>query len=446
MTAEKLFQIAKSQPKFHSDALKEMRILDYIKNIPVIKDETIFITDKIRLVNPGFPPTFNLSYGEDFWTRILEKIPYGRVNNKFYDYPQLPLHSFSAIAPAIRINDLEKIIEGDQQHLLFFHILDVNGCAVTKNNEDYHEFFITNFFDFLKIVGVDLNKISVTIHPGNEKIIKHDLTFKIPPDRSQRVYENLAKERGFEIKKTNENTFLSLKMFGSPTPWGFRNEVLYRRDNDAVDIGTIEYLYLQPKFIFKDERIIYTDITEWDKMFIVNVIGFERVLMIINGLKSIYDLPPFLEIEMAISQKSQFKNKVGVRLVGQLLLALSAIFCETGGFSTKHMGNSRGRKETLNTLLYYLVLTKEILKIDIDIDLLKTIFLAYNNYFPFGDLKLDTITLSELALALNKEYYAYQEFISKRKSYKEPSLIQKLEKCDKIREKIEVNLYSQKKG
>jgi hypothetical protein len=423
-----------------------MSFLDYIKNIHVIKDETIFITDKIRLVNPGFPSTFNLSYAEDFWTRILEKIPNGKVNNKFYNYTQLPLHSFSATAPVIRINDLEKILGGSQKHLLFFHIIDVNGCAVTKNNENYHEFFITNFFNFLEALGLDLCKVSVTIHPGNETIVKHGLTFKIPPDRSQRLYENLAKERGFEIKKTNENTFLALKMFGNPTPWGFRNEILYRWDNDVVDIGTIEYLYLQPKFILKNGKIIYTDITEWDKMFIVNAIGLERVLMIINGLKSIYDLPPFLEIEAAISQKSQFKNKLGARLMGQLLLTLSAIFCETGGFSTKHMGDRRSRKETLNTLLYYFVLTKEILKMDIDVDLIKTIFLAYNNYFPFGDLKLDTTTLSELTLALNKEYYAYQEFISKRKSYKNPNLIKKLEKCDKIREKIEANLYSQKKG
>jgi len=435
MTSKKLFQITKSQPKFHSGTLEEMNISDYLKNIATIKDKTIFITDKIRLLNPGFPPTFNLSYAEDFWTRILENTPRGKIDSKFYDYTRLPYHSFSAIAPAIRIGDLDEIIKGNQHYLLLFHIVDINGCAITDNDENYHKFFIANFLDFLKIVGLNLNKVSITIHPGRKTIIKHDLKFKIPQDRCQRIYENLAKEKGFKLKVTSKNTFLSLKMFGNPTPWGFRNEILYKWHNILVDIGTIEYLYLKPKFIFKNEEVIYTDIKEWNKMFIVNAIGLERTLSIINDSKSVYDLPPFLKIESAISEKSQSNNKVGIRSMGQLLLALSAIFSEAGGFSKKHIGNSRSRKNTLNTLLDYFVIIKEILQLNIDVTLLKNVFLAYNNYFPFGDLKLNI--LQDLTVSLNNEYNTYKDFISKRESYKNPSLVEKLKKYDKIQKKIQ---------
>jgi len=438
MTPQELFQIAKSQSKFHSTAVKEMSFSDWVKNLHMLKDEVIFITDRIKLINRGFPSTFNLSFAEDFWTRMLEEIPGGKID-KFYNYLQLPPHGFSAIAPVIRMEDLEKILKKSQTHLLFFHMVSINGCAVTEDNNAY-EFFIINFFDFLERIGLDPKKFLITIHPGNETMTKHNVTFQIPPNKTLKFFKSLAKEKGFQLKMINKETFLALKLFGSPTPWGFRNEIFYRWNNNLVDIATFEWLYFSPEFDIKDGKIVYTKITQWDKMAALDGIGFERFLFILNNLKSVYDLPPFIEIERIIFQKSQIQKEFGARLMGQLLLALSAIFCEVGGFSRKHLGGGR-RKNSINTLLYYFFITKDILKTEIDIELLRTIFLAYNNYFHFEDLKLDMTTLSNLVSALNEEYFAYQKFISKREHYSAIVNIEKLQKIDEIKEKIEAFLH-----
>jgi len=443
ITPGELLQLIKSHPKFHSTTLKEMNFSDWIGNLQNLKDEVVFVTDKVKLLNRGCPSTFNLSFAEDFSARILENISGGKVD-KFYDYTKLPYYGFSAVAPVIRMKDLEKIIEGSKDHLLLFHMLSVSGCVITKNNAPY-EFFIKNLFDFFERVGLDSRNIVMTIHPGNETIAKHDATFHIPPNKALKFCEDLAKNKGFELKLTNEDAFLSLKLFGNPPPWGFRNEILYKQDSDFIDIATIEYLYFVPEFYIKQKEIVYKDIFEWDKMWVLDVIGFERVLFVVNGLKSVYELPVFLEIEKVIFQKSQIKNELGSRLMGQLILAISAIFEETGSFSKARLGHDKSsrkhRKTYLRELLYYLFAIKDILGIEIDVDLLKNICSAYNNYFPFGDLKMDDEMINKLTSILNKEYHSYQKFITQRDIYKKSENIEKLRKIERIREKIKSVIY-----
>jgi hypothetical protein len=443
ITPGELLQLIKSHPKFHSTTLKEMNFSDWVENLPNLKDEVIFIKEKVKLLNHGCPSTFNLSFAEDFSVRILENIPEGKID-KFYDYTKLPYYGFSAVAPIIRMRDLEKIIEGSKNHLLLFHMLSIGGCVITKNNSSY-EFFIKNLFDFFERLGLDIRNIVMTIHPGNETITKHGVTFRIPLNKALKFCEDLAKEKGFELKLTNEDTFLSLKLFGNPTPWGFRNEILYKQDSGFIDIATIEYLYFIPEFYIKQKGPVYKDIFEWDRMWVLDVIGFERVLSLVNGLKSVYKLPAFLEIEKVIFQKSQLKNELGSRLMGQLILTISAIFEETGSFSKTHLGHNKSsrkhRKTHLRELLYYLFTVKDILGIEIDVGLLKNICSAYNNYFPFGDLKMDDEMINKLTSILNKEYHSYQKFITQRDIYKKSENIEKLRKIKKIREKIKSVIY-----
>ncbi|MCD6463912.1 hypothetical protein J7L02_00100, partial [Candidatus Woesearchaeota archaeon] len=139
---------------------------------------------------------------------------------------------------------------------------------------------------------------------------------------------------------TKKDTFLSLQIFGNPAFWGYRNEILYKTKELEVDIATIEYLPYTPIFEFdkKTERIIYKDITQTKKYFIINAFGVERMELVSEGLDHISEislLKPQTEIVLSVLRE---KDRQKAHAITQGLMALHYVISECNGFSNKKLG------------------------------------------------------------------------------------------------------------
>jgi hypothetical protein len=143
----KLIQEIKAYPKFNGTCKSELSISQFSK-VSKYPKGTVLIKDIFPLVNDAYPNKFNLSVSEYLWSEMCKKKGYEKTN-KLFDYTALPKHSFWTITKNIRDEDLNKILDGSNQHLLLFHIIAIGGFTITSLSEKTREFYVKNFIGFL---------------------------------------------------------------------------------------------------------------------------------------------------------------------------------------------------------------------------------------------------------------------------------------------------------
>jgi hypothetical protein len=391
----------KEHPKVFKIHNKEMTN-QKISKLDSFPKETIIINDLEPLCHEGFPSKFNLSVAEYFYSEWCKN--HGAVIKRgVFDYTKIPCNSFWNIKVCSREEDLNKIFLGSNQHLLLFHIALTNGCHIIKKNEKVIREYYESFFDFFKKHNLDMTKITVSCFPGGVAE-NHGISKFFPEDVNKNLLIELSKKHGFKINYTTDQTFLTLRIFGSPIHWGYRNEFLYEVDDTEWDLGTIEYLPYKPVYeLDKEGFVIYKDIVDTDNPFLGGGVGLERFLLMIENKKNISELSiikPLFEIVKKYS-KNKDKQK-SILLVLEILKLYQYLVCEVGGLSERFLKN-KNRKNIISK--YRRVLVSSIISLDLDFskDFLKEFTTEVVNQYKVIDGWLKTS--DEIIDVISKEVF-----------------------------------------
>ncbi|MFH0853968.1 MAG: hypothetical protein V1891_00530 [bacterium] len=278
----------------------------------------------------GFPNCFNLSFTE--YEMINE---FGNYLN--YDKNLI----FSKIQPCIRHNDWELIIKNNNEsyrYLSLFDMAGIGGCiALADSKEEQNkisEYSINTTIKFLIDLGFDIKKIKVTYFSkclvSKATARKYNIRKFYPTDlwvNYWKKYYHLKKNQ--LIIDQSRNTMLALNIFGLPTPWGYRNEILYEYKNKLLDIATIEHLCFSP--IFNKNEIV--GFNKNKNSMALSVAGVERLLMVINNLDNIWEVETISPIINFISKKAVNHNKSHILIATQAIRVLHRIFTDCESYS-----------------------------------------------------------------------------------------------------------------
>jgi hypothetical protein len=296
--------------------------------------------DKQLVVNEGFPGTFNLSLAEP---ELLAE--FGNFIN--YDHNLC----FAKIQTVIRFNDFKEVVLEckDKKHLSVFEmagfvLCDVDSNKLIPNTQKAIDLFYEILFEKLKL---DPKKLYVKVCAGGkiedvtsgrfklEKIITKDtLTYDLW--RKKGIPENNF------IWDNSRSTFLSLMIYNRPTPWGYRNELLYDigqglDEDNLLDIGTIEYLPFAPIFSKLDSQELnyemLKDFEPWKHSAVACGLGVERLLMAVNGYKNIMDCDHIKPLYDKIAEKDLSENKYNAFLFTDTLRAIQRIIIDSKGYN-----------------------------------------------------------------------------------------------------------------
>jgi len=304
--------------------------------------------DTQSVINDGFPGTFNLSFNEP--ELLSEYGQYLEYDHNLY---------FGKIQNVIRHNDLSLIInENDEKHLSLFELagfsfIDTSAEKLEENVQLSIRAFARILFDELKLdpqkfyVKVCAGGIITDLTDGRYKIER-----KIPKDSL--TYKEWKKcgapEENF-IWDSTRNTFLSLFMFARSTPWGYRNELLYdvgmgNREEDMLDIGTIEYFPWKPVFEdgkrHKKRYYMIRDIEPWKHSVVVGGLGIERLIMAANNLRSAMQCDHIQTTYQNVLKDAENKNERAAFLFVDTLRTLQQIITDSDGY--KNLTKSRRTK------------------------------------------------------------------------------------------------------
>ncbi len=338
-----LIEEIKNYPKFNGRYKKELSIKQFSK-LDKYPNSTVLINEVFPLINDAYPGKFNLSVSEFLWSEMCKNKGF-LINNNFFDYTALPEHSFWTITKNIRDEDYEKILDGSNQHLLLFHIASVGGFTITRLTEENREFYIKNFLDFLNKYLGSLEKLKVAYFDGGE-IKKHEINRLFDKDVNKDLYEKFRKIHGFNLLPTKNETFLSLKVFGSPIFWGYRNEFFFQHNGKSLDLGTIECLPFIPEYKEANGSVFYKSIKEGDKGFIGSGVGLERLTMILENAKNIWDISlikPLIKILRESSRNKEVEDRT-LFIISEVLKVLHYILSERDGLTASELGNKHRRE------------------------------------------------------------------------------------------------------
>jgi len=262
------------------------------------------------VVSPLFPGQFNYCLDE---VNLLEK--YGNLVDIGEEH-------FQKIQPAIRLSDYEFFYNkkfADEEHLGTFSLVTVSGFhSFSKDqSEKYYRQSIKNMLNFLKFVGLDLNKLKITYFSGNdaksiEESRKHDpqeidrkirVDINIPEDPMKKIWiEEGVEAKQLEANNTRDN-FLTSAWYATKAPWGYRNEIFYRMtDGNFLDIGTIERMIMCPtikteKNERREEIHFVTKVDFWDMGIVVDAVGVERILQALEEKSKIWEIELFSSLK-----------------------------------------------------------------------------------------------------------------------------------------------------
>lgn len=293
--------------------------------------------------NDGFPGNFNLSFIESEWLR--------EFNGQYLTYD----HDYvvSKIQPCIRHQDWE-IIKNDNinrnRYLGVFEMADVGGVINLVDGERIFEavsFSQKSLIDFFKTIGLSLEKIKITYCIGGsiEHLTKskYPLKKELPKDIFVDNWEKLGIKNSQFIPDETRDTLLSLNIYGLPTPWGYRNEVLYEHNGKLLDIATFEYLYYRP--IFNENNII--DISRWENCFSISAVGVERLLMALDSREQITDVDYIKPIKEYILSLSSQSNMAQAIIFTEAIRTIHRIITDCGGYKKL----SKHRKQKIRSYL-----------------------------------------------------------------------------------------------
>lgn len=423
VSLEKFVKILREYPKLFGNYKKEMSIEEFSK-LKKFPRETIILKDEELLCNDGFPSKFNLSVSEYLWSEWC-KNNNAVIKKGVFDYTKVPEHSFWTIVPCSREEDFDRVLENSKQHLFLFHIALTNGCHIIKKDPKTIEEYFRTFIEFFVKQGLDPKKMSVSSFNGGI-IENHGIKKKFPVDHNNKLLKQLSKEYGFKIIDTTDQTFLSLRVFGSPIFWGYRNEFFYNDGKEEWDLGTIEYLPYKPIYETNEEGFVsYKDIVDSDLAFLGGGVGLERFLLMLEGKKNILDLSIIKPLADLIRKNSKNKNpnEKAILLVEEILRLMHHLVCEQGGLGESNLGN-RNRKAVISKLRTALVASIVSLELDFNEKFLEE-FLKENvkNMKPS-----DGYVLKKNSKIVNE---VYKEIGEKLRFHKESANFQK-EISDKI--------------
>ena len=344
----------RNYPKLFGTYKKELTIEEFSK-LKRFPRETIILKDKELLCNDGFPSQFNLSVSEYLWSEWC-KNNNAVIKKGIFDYTKVPEHSFWTIVPCSRAEDFEQVLEDSKQHLFLFHIALTNGCHIVKKEPKTIEEYFRTFIEFFIKQGLETKNLIITSFPGGI-VENHGIKKKFPQDHNNKLLKKLSKEYGFKVEDTEDQTFLSLRVFGSPIFWGYRNEFLYNKEGKEWDLGTIEYLPYKPIYQTNEEGFVtYKDIVDSELAFLGGGVGLERFLLMQEGKTNILELSTIKPLADIIRKNSKNKNpkEKTILLVEETLRLMHHLVCEVGGLGEANLGN-KNRKNIIGKLRTALV-------------------------------------------------------------------------------------------
>ena len=276
------------------------------------------------LVNAGFPSCFNLSFGEG---------PMHDLFGQYLDYNQDLV--FTTIQPCIRHEDWRKIADNETcsfRYLNLFDMAGIGGMTILQDStkqDEVTKFHMKSEIDFIKSVGLDLGKLKILyfvetpISEATNGKYKIDKVF--PTDPFYKYWLELGIMGSQLVPDHCRDTMLALNVFGLPTPWGYRYEMLYEHNGELWDIGTVEYLTYRPLF---DEQKNIIDVVPFNHCFGASVIGLERIAAIINDKKAVWEVDTIYPLVERILEKTTESDKCDAIVMIQSFRAIHKIISD----------------------------------------------------------------------------------------------------------------------
>lgn len=296
------------------------------------------------VIHSGFPNCFNLSFAE---YEFLEK--FGQYLYCDQDF------IYSKIQPCVRHHDWEAIKSDEEnryRYLSLFEMSDGGGLVLLKDKskqEDVAKWSIKSFIDLIKFLGLDVSKLRVsffqetTISEATDG--KYKINKTIPTDPMVGYWKELGIKDGQFIPDKTRDTFLSLRIFGLPTPWGYRNELYYEHQGKLLDIGTVEHMRYEPIFN-EDEEVC--DIKDYQHSLSVCGVGIERLNIVINNLDNVWDIDTIKPLIDFVLVKAKNKDKIQAMIGVQAFRSINKIIIDGGIYSALN----KKRKEVVKVFYY----------------------------------------------------------------------------------------------
>lgn len=351
--------------------------------------------------NEGFPGNFNLSFTEDHWLQEFD--------NQYVDYSHDFI--FSKIQPCIRHQDWE-IIKAWKEHsyryLSIFDMADISGAIslVDKNkHNEITKFAIENLIKFFSSLGLSLDKLRVKycVGGGVSHLTKgkYPFDFTAPRDPAIEYWKLLGLTEDQFIADDTRDSWLSLNIYGLPTPWGYRNEIFYEHQGRLLDIATVEHLMYRP--IIDDNKNI-VELKNWEHSFAISAVGVERLLMVINNFARATDcdhIRPLIDLVLSISANKSDHNAI---VLTEAIRTVHRIVTDAGSY----INLSRGRKTKIKHYYRGAMEAAGNLSIPLSHPHLRTFFKTNANlqtYYPelAGSVELCTKEMLEAINRINKK-------------------------------------------
>lgn len=329
--------------QFSNQQLREL-ILAKFATYPGIE-----IHQKASMIGEAFPGTFNLSFNEpDLLEEFGSRIEY--TKNLF----------FTKIQPVIRPNDLNGVIAllTDTKHLGTYElggisIADIESAKLYDHLQKFIEVCSQLLF---QECGLDPKKVYIKVCKGGsiEQLTKghYQINKMIPrDDHTYAEWRNHGIPEENFIWNDNRDTFLSLFNFKNPTPWGYRNEILYDvgeglEEDNLLDIGTVEYFPWRPVFEEREGFRYYMtkDIIPWEYAMVAGGFGIERLLMAVNNLRSAVDCDHVKPLYDTILADASNKDTDAAFILTETLRVSHRVLIDSRGY----VNLSTNRKQKFN--------------------------------------------------------------------------------------------------
>lgn len=231
------------------------------KNI-LKKNDFCDVIESTDLITPFFVDEFNLSAGHQF------------VLSALHNKEELPLENQAIIQWCIRKDDITRV-GYTNKHLSSFEMAVFGGFGLIKQRQKTLYNLLSVFLDLMNRVSLDTKKIFFTIS-GGAQILDRYLPFD---NDSYGVLKALGiRDQQIIPTKGRQNFVFSN---GQDRASGYNIEIFYKYDDDYIEIASSN-IY---EFVLDNGKLIKTQNSG------IGVgIGIERLLMIVNGLGSVYEL------------------------------------------------------------------------------------------------------------------------------------------------------------
>lgn len=268
------------------------------------------------VVSPLFPGQFNYCLDE---IHIFEK--YKNFINIHND------EHFQKIQPAIRLADFDTYFSDNgtksANHLGVFTIGTINGGHIEDKNKEeaLYRKSVLGVIDFLtKYIGLEKDRLRISYFSGGatareveasrkrpDSKLKVETEFNIEEDTlSKKILRDAGLRAEQLIPNNSRDNFLTTNWDVTIAPWGYRNEILYVLDNGSLlDVSTIERLTFAPVIESRNGINYVIDIKPWNRCFVIDACGIERVALASSAYETIFDVLDFeamLNIGLTVAQ------------------------------------------------------------------------------------------------------------------------------------------------